>query len=42
MKVYCIIPLRGKNISGLHVPENLQILKAEINISKGNKYGKIF
>ena len=32
------IPLQGKNISGLHVEHNLQILTATKNISKGNKY----
>ena len=34
-----IIPLKGENISGLHVLENLQYLPAMENIKKGNKYG---
>lgn len=32
-----IIPLQGENISGLHVPWNLQILTVSANCSKHNK-----
>lgn len=34
-----IIPLKGKNISGLHIETNLQYLPAEENLKKGNRYG---
>ena len=32
-----IIPIKGKNVSGLHVPQNLQIVTASYNMSKKNK-----
>ena len=33
-----ILPLVGKEISGLHIPENLQIIPAKDNLKKGASY----
>ena len=32
------IPLQGELVSGLHVPSNLQVITAEENQKKGNRY----
>jgi hypothetical protein len=33
-----IIPLQGREVSGLHTPNNLQVIPAIINLQKGNKW----
>ena len=33
-----IIPIKGKNVCGLHSPNNLQVIPAQENLRKGNSF----
>lgn len=33
-----VVPVKGKNVCGLHVWNNLQVIPAAVNIKKGNKW----
>jgi hypothetical protein len=36
-----IVPIRGKKVSGLHTPENLQVIPWIDNVKKSNKFNEV-
>lgn len=36
-----VLPLRGKKVSGLHVPNNIRVIPAADNLRKGNRLGGV-
>lgn len=41
LEVDHVVPVKGKTVSGLHVPWNLQLLAPEVNKTKGNKLREV-